>query len=48
VLIDGYALGSLSMTSFTLDAKHPPDGGDPRPGAGLPDPRKVPPEDTNA
>ena len=48
VLIDGYALGSLSMTSFTLDAKHPPDGGDPRPGAGLPDPRKVPAEDTNA
>jgi 4,5-DOPA dioxygenase extradiol len=48
VLIDGYALGSLSMTSFTLDAKRPPDGGDPRPGAGLPDPRKVPPEDTNA
>jgi 4,5-DOPA dioxygenase extradiol len=48
VLIDGYALGSLSMTSFTLDAKRPPDGGDPRPGGGLPDPRKVPAEDTNA
>jgi 4,5-DOPA dioxygenase extradiol len=48
VLIDGYALGSLSMTSFTLDAKRLPDGGDPRPGGGLPDPRKVPAEDTNA
>jgi 4,5-DOPA dioxygenase extradiol len=48
VLIDGYALGSLSMTSFTLDAKCPPDRGDPRPGGGLPDPRKVPAEDTNA
>jgi 4,5-DOPA dioxygenase extradiol len=47
VLIDGYALGSLSMTSFTLDAKCPPDGGDPRPRRGLPDPRQVPAEDTN-
>jgi 4,5-DOPA dioxygenase extradiol len=48
MLIDGYALGSLSMTSFTLDAKSPNEGGDPRPGAGLPDPREVPAEDTNA
>ena len=48
VLIDGYALGSLSMTSFTLEAKCPTDCGDTRPGAGLPDPREVPAEDTNA
>lgn len=47
VLIDGYALGSLSMTSFTLEAKCPTDGGDRRPGASLPDPRDVPAEDTN-
>jgi 4,5-DOPA dioxygenase extradiol len=48
VLIDGYALGSLSMTSFTLETKCPTDDGDRRPGASLPDPRDVPAEDTNA
>jgi 4,5-DOPA dioxygenase extradiol len=48
VLVDGYALGSLSMTSFTLEAKSPNQGGDLRPGARLPDPREVPAEDTNA
>jgi 4,5-DOPA dioxygenase extradiol len=48
VLIDGYAMGALSMTSFTLEAKRPANGGDERPGAGLPDPRDVPAEDTNA
>lgn len=47
VLIDGYAFGSLSMTSFTLEAKCPTDGGDRRPGASLPDPRDLPAEDTN-
>jgi 4,5-DOPA dioxygenase extradiol len=47
VLIDGYAFGSLSMTSFTLEAKCPTDSGDRRPGASLPDPRDVPAEDTN-
>ncbi len=45
VLIDGYALGSLSMTSFTLEAKCPTDSGDQRPGATLP--HDVPAEDTN-
>ncbi len=46
VLVDGYAFGSLSMASYTLDAKCPAqtDGG---PSAGLPDPNVVPPEDTN-
>lgn len=48
VLVEGYAFGSLSMTSFTLNAKCPTDVGDRRPGAALPDPRGVPPEDTNA
>jgi 4,5-DOPA dioxygenase extradiol len=47
VLIDGYALGSLSMTSFTLEAKCPADDGDRRPGANLPDPSVVSAEDAN-
>jgi 4,5-DOPA dioxygenase extradiol len=47
VLIDGYAFGSLSMTSFTLEAKCPTDGGERRPGADLPDPAVVPAEDAN-
>lgn len=47
VLIDGYALGSLSMTSFTLEAKCPADVGDRRPGANLPDPSVVSAEDAN-
>jgi 4,5-DOPA dioxygenase extradiol len=47
VLVDGYAFGSLSMTSFTLDAECPTDGGDRRPGASLPNPEDVPAEDTN-
>lgn len=46
-LVDGYAYGSLSMTSYTLDADCPPDGGDTGRAAGLPDPEIVPPEDTN-
>jgi 4,5-DOPA dioxygenase extradiol len=48
-LIDGYALGSLSMTCHTLDADCPTaaadDGG--APAAGLPDPAVTPPEGTN-
>jgi 4,5-DOPA dioxygenase extradiol len=47
VLTDGYAYGSLSMTSYTLDASDVrPRGGAPE-SAGLPDPAVVPPEDTN-
>jgi 4,5-DOPA dioxygenase extradiol len=45
VLIDGYAYGSLSMTSYTLDADHPEDR-DGHPAAGLPDPSVVPAEGT--
>lgn len=45
-LVDGYAFGSLSMASYTLDARYPSER-DPRPSAGLPDPARVPPEDTN-
>jgi 4,5-DOPA dioxygenase extradiol len=47
VLVDGYAYGSLSMAAYTLDAKCPPERGDERPAAGLPDPSVVPPVDTN-
>jgi 4,5-DOPA dioxygenase extradiol len=47
VLIDGFAFGSLSMTCYVVDAGCPADRADPRPSAGLPDPRVVPPEDTN-
>src|SRR5207249_1277613 len=47
VLTDGYAFGSLSMTSYTLDCACPPGSEDRRPSAGLPDPVKFPPEDTN-
>ena len=47
VLVDGYALGSLSMAAYTLDAKCPIGHGDGRPAAGLPDPSVTPAEDTN-
>ncbi len=47
VLVDGYAYGSLSMTSYMLDAAGPRDPGGDRLGADLPDPALVPPEDTN-
>jgi 4,5-DOPA dioxygenase extradiol len=47
ILVDGYALGSLSMTSYTLDCECPPatEGGEPD-GDPLPDP-SVPPDQTN-
>jgi 4,5-DOPA dioxygenase extradiol len=47
VLTEGLTLGSLSMTSFSLEGKCPTPAGDSRPGAGLPDPREIPAEDTN-
>jgi 4,5-DOPA dioxygenase extradiol len=46
-LVDGYAFGSLSMGSYTLDAKCPTQGADRRPSAGLPDPSIMPAEDAN-
>jgi 4,5-DOPA dioxygenase extradiol len=46
-LVDGYAYGSLSMTSYLLDAARPKGVDDSRPAAPLPDPAKIPPEDTN-
>jgi 4,5-DOPA dioxygenase extradiol len=47
VLVDGYAFGSLSMTSYTLDADCPRAGADERPSAAVPDPGLTPGEDTN-
>jgi 4,5-DOPA dioxygenase extradiol len=47
VLVDGYAFGSLSMTSYSLDGDCPKDDAAKGPAAGLPDPRVLPPEDTN-
>ncbi|HVE46240.1 MAG TPA: 4,5-DOPA dioxygenase extradiol [Acidimicrobiales bacterium] len=53
VLVDGYAMGSLSMASYTLDgAGGAGNGGrggagDQRPAAALPDPEIVSPEDAN-
>jgi 4,5-DOPA dioxygenase extradiol len=46
VLVDGYAFGSLSMATYTLDATCPAEHGA-RPSAGLPDPALVPPENAN-
>jgi 4,5-DOPA dioxygenase extradiol len=48
VLVDGYTYGSLSMTSYTLDAD-PADGHRSQASAAsLPNPATVPPDDTNA
>jgi 4,5-DOPA dioxygenase extradiol len=48
VLIDGYAYGSLSMTAYTLGASCSDALGSGGPGsAPLPDPDRVPPDDTN-
>jgi 4,5-DOPA dioxygenase extradiol len=47
ILVDGYALGSISMTSYTLDCECPRTQGDDAPtGDPLPDPT-VPPDQTN-
>src|ERR1700730_16501017 len=48
VLVDGYTLGSLSMTSYTLDANCPSRPDIDAPAAPLPDPALVPPDETNS
>jgi 4,5-DOPA dioxygenase extradiol len=48
VLIEGCAMGGLSMTSYVLDAQRPALDDSGSPAASLPDPHVVPPEDTNA
>ncbi len=47
VLVDGYTYGSLSMTSYTVDAKFPEPSNAGAPAAALPDPDLIPPGDTN-
>lgn len=49
VIVDGYQFASVSMTSYVLGAHVPAGrpGGDESDDSALPDPRAVPPEDTN-
>lgn len=47
VLVEGYVYGSLSMTAYTLDASLPELTAGSTAGAAIPDPRQVPPDDTN-
>jgi 4,5-DOPA dioxygenase extradiol len=47
VLVDGYTFGSLSMTSYTLDADCPDREDIDAPAAEFPDPALVPPEESN-
>jgi len=46
-LTDGHAFGSISMASYTLDAKCPKEPGDGRPSAALPSAQAIPSDDTN-
>jgi 4,5-DOPA dioxygenase extradiol len=48
VLVDGYTFGSLSMTSYTLDATCPERPDVSAAAAEFPDPDQFPPEETNA
>jgi 4,5-DOPA dioxygenase extradiol len=48
VLVDGYTFGSLSMTSYALDAMCPERPEINARAAGLPDPSVVPPDESNA
>ena len=48
VLVDGYTYGSLSMTSYTIDANWPEEQHSGGAAAALPDPDLIPPDDTNA
>jgi 4,5-DOPA dioxygenase extradiol len=47
VLVDGYAYGSLSMISYTLDGQPGDDDRSRASAAPLPNPATVPPDDTN-
>lgn len=47
VLVDGYAYGSLSMASYTVDHGRPPAEETGQGAAPLPDPSVVPADDTN-
>jgi 4,5-DOPA dioxygenase extradiol len=47
VLIDGYAMGGISMACYTVGCRCDADAGDRRPAAPVPDPGVVPSEDAN-
>jgi 4,5-DOPA dioxygenase extradiol len=47
ILVDGYAFGSVSMTSYIVGGTCPKSDADGGPSAGVPDPRVVPAESTN-
>jgi 4,5-DOPA dioxygenase extradiol len=47
VLVDGYAYGSLSMTSYALGARSPDVAASTGGAAGIPDPAVVPPDSSN-
>ena len=47
VLVDGYTYGSLSMTSYTIDANWPEAQHSGGAGAALPDSDLIPPGGTN-
>jgi 4,5-DOPA dioxygenase extradiol len=47
ILVDGYAFGSISMTSYVVGASCPKGDSNGGPSAGVPDPSVVPPEGTN-
>jgi 4,5-DOPA dioxygenase extradiol len=47
VLVEGYAMGSISMDAYTVGGPCAPSAGDAGPSSTLPDPHVVPPDDTN-
>jgi 4,5-DOPA dioxygenase extradiol len=47
LLVEGCAMGSLSMTAYTLDVVCRSDGGEEKPAASLPESATAAPEDTN-
>jgi len=47
ILVDGCTMGSISMTSFVVGEPAPPAPAVRAGAAGLPDPRMIPPDDTN-
>jgi 4,5-DOPA dioxygenase extradiol len=46
-IVDGYAMGSISMTAYAVGAPEPVGPADQDPAPALPDPEVVPPDETN-